>query len=195
MNALFLEGRDLAAVTSIDDVDLRVAVDFAHEPHAARAENAPLTIEHERRAEVDVALDAFAVEYAAGKIRSALSGPEVIGEILQRTFAALVADWAVERVVHEQEFEHAGARLNHIRSVGRDDHAFGADRRARRLQLRHLLDLHDAHAARAVDADARVITVIGNFDAVLDGCLKNGLALLDSDLTAVYRQRDGVHEL
>src|SRR5690606_25554109 len=37
VHALFLERRDLAAVPAVDDADLRVAVDLAHEAHAARA--------------------------------------------------------------------------------------------------------------------------------------------------------------
>ena len=55
VHAFLLEGRDLAAVAAIDDVDLGVAVDVAHEPDAARAEDAALAVEHQRRAEVDVA--------------------------------------------------------------------------------------------------------------------------------------------
>ena len=42
-------------------------------------------------------------------------GPERVREILQRTFAALVAHRAVERVIDEQELEHAGARLDDLR--------------------------------------------------------------------------------
>ena len=33
MNSFLLKGRDLAAVTAIRDADLRVGVDFFHEPH------------------------------------------------------------------------------------------------------------------------------------------------------------------
>src|SRR5262249_48780920 len=144
MYALFLEGRDLAAVAAIDDVDLRVAVDVAHETHTAGAENAPLTVQHERWPEVDVTLDALAVDHAAWKVRSALRRAEVVREILERAFAALVADRTIERMVQEQELEHAGARLNHVRRIGRHHHPLGAGGGARRLQLRHLFDLDDA---------------------------------------------------
>ncbi len=70
----------------------------------------------------------------------------------------------------------------------------GDRRRAGGLQLRHLLDLHDADAAGAVDPQTGVVTVIGNLDVRLDGGLKNGFALFDRDLAAVDRQRDGVHK-
>src|SRR3990170_653657 len=78
MHAGFLEGRDLAAVSPIDDVDLRVAVDVAHEEHAARAQDAALTIEHQRRPEIDVTLDTVTIEYPAGEFHAALAGPECV---------------------------------------------------------------------------------------------------------------------
>jgi hypothetical protein len=162
VHALFLERRDLAAVAAIDDVDLCIAVHLAHEADAARAQDAALTVEHQRRPEVDVALHAFAVEHTARKIHAALIGPEAIREILQRALAAFVTHRAIERMVDEKELEHPGAGLDDVRCLRVDDHAVGADGRAGRLQLRHLFDLDDAHAARAVDADPRVITVIRN---------------------------------
>ena len=96
-------------------------------------------------------------------------------------------------MVDQQELEHAGARRGHLVGPRVDDHAFGADRRARRLQLRHLLDLHDADAAGAVDADAGVVAVVRDGDAALDGRLQDGLAFFDRDRPAVDRQRDGFH--
>ena len=100
------------------------------------------------------AFDALAVERAARKLHAAALGTEFVREILQRTLAALVAHGAVERMVDQQELEHAGARLHDIRRLRVHDHAVGARRRARRLQLRHLLDLDDADAAGPVDAEA-----------------------------------------
>src|SRR5215471_7796262 len=171
VHAFFLEGRDFAAVPAIDDVDLRVAVHVAHEADAARAQNAALAVEHERRPEVDVAFHALAVEHATRKIHPALVGAEAVREILQRTLAAFVTHRAIQWMVDQEEFEDARARLNHIRSLRVHDHAVAADGRARRLQLRHLLDLDDAHTAGAVDTDARVITVIRNRNSALDGGL------------------------
>ena len=130
-----------------------------------------------------------------GKLHPALVRAEAVGEILERTLAALVAHRAVERVIDQQELEHAGARVDDVRaSAVHDDHAFGDRRRARRLQLRHLLDLDDADAARAVDAEARVIAVVGNPDAGLDGRLEDGPALFGRDGLPVDRQRNGVHK-
>ena len=104
------ERRDLAAVAAVGDADLRVAVDLAHEPHAPRAEDAAIAIEHQRRSEIDVGLHALAVEHPPRKLHPAALGPERVREILQRALAALVAHRAIERVVREQELEHARAR-------------------------------------------------------------------------------------
>ena len=193
MHALLLERRDLAAVSAVDDVDLRVALDVAHEAHAPRAEDAAVAVEHQRRAEVDIGLHALAVESAARKLHAALVRPECVRKILERALAALVAHGAVEGVVDQQQLEHAGARRHDIGRACGDDHAVAADRGARRLQLRHLLDFDDADTARAVDADARVIAVVRNLDAALDGGLQHRPAFLNFDRPAVDCQRDGVH--
>src|SRR6185295_7911845 len=124
--------------------------------------------EHQRRAEVDVASDALAVEHTPRKVGAALRRAEVVREVLERAFAALVTDRAVEWMVDEQELEDSGASLHDLGRLRRDDHAVRADGRARRLQLRHLLDFHDADAAGAVDPDARVIAVIRNGNAAFD---------------------------
>jgi hypothetical protein len=171
MHPLFAERRDFAAVAAIDDADLCVAVDLLHEPHAACAQDAALAVEHQRRTEVDVPLDAFAVEHASREIHPALGRTEGVGEILQRALAAFVADRTVERMVDEQELEHARTGGGGLRIPGAHDHALGADGRARRLQLRHLFDLDDAHAAGPVDADAGVVAVVRDGDAGLDGRL------------------------
>ena len=49
---------------------------------------------------------------APREFHAALVRAERVREILQRTFAALVAHRAVERVVDEQELEHARARAS-----------------------------------------------------------------------------------
>ncbi len=194
MNALFLERRDLAAVAAIDDVDLRVRIDLAHEADAPRAENAAVPVQHQRRTEIHVGLHALAVENAAREFHPALVGAEAVREILERTFAALVAHGTVERVVDEEELEHARARLDDVGRLRVNHHAFRDGRRTRGLQLRHLVDLDDADAAGTVYPQPRVIAVIGDFDAGLDGRLEDGPALLGLDGLAVNRQRNGVHK-
>src|SRR5206468_4404661 len=185
---------DLAAVAAIDDVDLRVGVDVAHEPHAARAEDAAVPVQHQRRTEIDVGLDAVAVEFAPREFHPALVGSERIGKILKRTLAALVAHRAIERMIDQQELEHSRARDDDLRRARAHDHPFGADRRTRRLQLRHLLDLDDADAAGAVDADTGVVAVVRHRDAGLDRRLQDRFALLDGHARAVNRQCHRFHK-
>jgi hypothetical protein len=188
VDTLFVEGGYLAAAATVDDIDLRVGVDLLHEPDAARAENASLAVEHQRRTEVHVALDAFTVEHAAREIHAALRRPERVREVLKRALAALVAYRTIERMVDEEELENAGSSGDDLGIARRDHHAVGARRGARRLQLRHLLDLHHADAARTVDAKARVITVVGERNPVLDGGLQDRSALFDRKLPAIDGQ-------
>ena len=77
MHALLLERGDLAAVAAIDDVDLRVAVDLAHEADAARAEDAAVAVEHQGRPEVDVALTPSPSNTRRGNSIRLWSGPNV----------------------------------------------------------------------------------------------------------------------
>ena len=193
MDSFLLEGRDLAAVTAIRDADLRVGVDFFHEPDAARAQDAPVAVQHQRRAKVHVSSNPLAVEDTAGELHPALVRAETVGEILQRAFPSLVAHRAIQWVIDQEELEHARTRFDHIRRLGMHDHAFGHSRRAGSLQLRHLLDLHDADTARPVDADPGVVAVVGNLYSAVDGRLQNRSSLFGGDLAPIYRQRDRFH--
>ena len=133
---------------------------LAHEADAPRAEDAAVPVQHQRRTEIHVGLHALAVEDAAREFHPALVRAEAVREILERTFAALVAHGTVERVVDEEELEHARARLDDVGRLRVDHHAFRDGRRTRGLQLRHLVDLDDADAAGTVDPQPRVIAVI-----------------------------------
>ena len=83
-----------------------------------------------------------------------------VGErhVLQFALAACVADRAIERMVAEQQLDHGFASLADLVAVGGDDHAFADDGSAGGLELGHLLDFDDAHAACALQREARVIT-------------------------------------
>jgi hypothetical protein len=194
VHALLGERGNLAAVAAIDDADLRVAVHFAHEAHAPRAQDAAVAVEHQRRTEVDVGADALAVERPARKIHPAVGIAEVVGEILQRAFPAFVADRAVERVIDQQELEDAGAPFHRLGVCRVDDHAIGDRRRARRLQLRHLFDLDQADAARRIDTQPRVIAVIRDLDAGFDRGLQDRCSLGHRDRTAIDGQRHVIHD-
>ena len=68
-------------------------------------------------------------------------------QVLQLTFAALVADRTVQRMVDQQELHHRLLGLDGLAGMGVDLHA-GGDRRGTGGQcLGRLLHLHQAHAA------------------------------------------------
>jgi hypothetical protein len=73
-------------------------------------------------------------------------------------------------------------------------HALANRRRARGLQLGHLLDLHEADAARRVDAETGVVAVVGDLDAGLDGGFEDRGALRDGELPTVDGQRHEFHK-
>ena len=68
-------------------------------------------------------------------------------------------------MVAQQHFQHRLARLLDLVAVGGDDHALADHRGAGGLQLGHLLDFHQAHAASALQREVGVIAERGHFDA------------------------------
>ena len=72
-------------------------------------------------------------------------------------------------------------------AVGGDDHAFADHRGAGGLQLGHLLDLHQAHAASALQREIRVIAERGHFDAHALAGLNQQRPRGSRDLLAVHR--------
>ena len=116
----------------------------------------------------------------------AVGGTVLEGHVLELAFATSVADGAVERVVAEEELEGGLSCLCDLRSFGRYDHAFGDGGGAGGLELGHLLDANDAHAAGSLEGEAGIVAESGNFDA-------RGLAGFDEEraggggeLLAVY---------
>src|SRR5207253_10161415 len=111
---------------------------------AAVAEEAALAVECDRRRNRDRLL-----EGPLRELHARVPGPVAEGQVLQRTLAALVADRAVERVVDEDELERRVLALGRLLRGrgGADDQAVLRRHRAARLQLRHPLDLDEAHAA------------------------------------------------
>jgi hypothetical protein len=84
----------------------------AREAGAARALDAALAVEQDQLADLD-GLDEVALLLDEAGLARAVSQ----GLVLQRALAALVADRAVERVVGQQELEHAVLGLLHLLGV------------------------------------------------------------------------------
>ena len=114
------------------------------EAHAAVAEDAALAVDRHERRQLERLL-----EVALRLDEARAPGAPAERDVLERALAALVADRAVERVVHEQELDHRVLRVLHAVRGGVHDHAVAHRRGARGLQLRDALDLDEAHAAGA----------------------------------------------
>ena len=67
--------------------------------------------------------------------------------VLQFALAACVANGAIKRMVPEQQLDHALACLANLVGIGRNHHAVGDAGGTRSLELGHLLDSHQTHAA------------------------------------------------
>ena len=123
------------------------------------------------------------------------AGAVAEGQVLERALAALVADRAVERVVHEDELERSLLTLRRPggRRRGAHDHPVLGGKRAARLELRKALDLDEAHSAGPDRrAEARLVAEDRDLDPRdlrrLDesGALRHlDLAVVDLDLDEV----------
>ena len=114
----------------------------------------------------------FAVVLGLGV--EAVGGAVLEGHVLQLALAASVADRAVERVVAEKELQGGLASLGDLGGLGLDDHAFGDRGGAGGLELGHLLDADDAHAAGCLEREAGVVAEGRDLDA-------GGLAGVDEE--------------
>ncbi len=184
-----LERGDDTGRTTLARNELQVLGHLGAEARAAVAQDAALAVEGDQRRHRDrLVIDTLDLREAR------CSRTPAKGVVLQRALPALVADGAVERVVDEQELEHRLLRLARLVTHGRDDHAVAHAGRTRCLQLRHSLDLDEAHAARADGRpDARLVAEHGNLDADLSCGLDKAGASGDDNLATVDHQRDVSH--
>src|SRR6185369_3384797 len=160
-------GGDLHVLATSDGAELLHAGHLGHEAYAARAVNAAVHVGVDQRPEIFL-LDRTLIVLEAARIESIGHGL-----ILQIALATLVADRAIERMIDEQELEHALARLLYRLRIGDD-----AGRRtvargsqvvyahgARGDGLRHAGHFDQAHAAIAGNRQALVVAEAGNLDA------------------------------
>src|SRR5262249_29708444 len=99
---LAAERRDLGARAALLEGQLTVPGDVLAEADAAEARDAALAVDRDERREVE-----RLGEVALGLDEARAPGAELERAVLQRALAALVAHRAVERVVLEQELQHA----------------------------------------------------------------------------------------
>ena len=179
-----------------------VVGDFVHEADAAGAHDASLVVEADVFSDIDVfgLLDFCFLE--AGFAASVFDG-----KFLERAFAGLVADGAVERVVDEEEFHDALAAGLDEFARGADAHVFGDGVGAGDDGAGHPADflvavvsvggvfagggtwrhahLDKAHAAVAGGGKFGVVAVVGDFFFGLFAGFDHAGALGDLDPVAV----------
>ena len=90
-----------SVTASIDEPDDVVVRDLLTETNATRAENAAFVIERDSRPEHNIFRFLHFVLQKA-RLRSA----EIDAELLQSTFAGLVANRTIERMIDEEKFHH-----------------------------------------------------------------------------------------
>src|SRR6476659_4476611 len=124
---------------------------------------------------------------------AALPGAPAQSDDLERALPALVADRAVERMVDQQELDDRVLRLVDAIGLGVDHHPVADRGGAGGLQLRHSLDLDQAHAAGPDRlAELRLVTEDRDLDVALLGGVDQHRPLRRGDLAAVDDQGDGV---
>jgi hypothetical protein len=105
--------------------------------------------------------------------------------ILQPALAGLIADRTVDRVIDQQKLQDGFPRGQDFGTLRQDRHALGHLRIAGDLQLGHLLDLDEAHAAISRDGKLRVIAVVRDRHSHLRRHLDDGLAFGGNDFFTV----------
>ncbi len=180
-------GGDLHVLAAADGAELGHAGDFGGKADAARALDAARHDGLDQRADIFVLDRALVLLIAAGV--------DAIGHrlVLQIAFAALIANRTIERMVDQQEFHHAFARLLHHRRLGADDfgRAVAVGRQvldahsAGGLRLRYPRDFDQAHAAIPGDREAFVEAEARNFRTRGFARLEQRVLRRDVDLFAV----------
>src|SRR5207248_10309618 len=180
---LVFEGRDHGHRAAVGRDELPILADGFAEARAAVAEDAALAVERDRRRDRNRLLERQLVEAHARRARAVAER-----QVLQRALAALVADRAVERVVDEDELERRVLPLRGLLGGASraHDHPVLGRQRAAGLELRHSLDLDEAHPTRTDRrAEPRLVAEDRNLDPGRERGLDETRALRDVDLLLV----------
>jgi hypothetical protein len=189
LEPVLVEGVDHRAVAALHDRQALVLGDLAHEADAAGTHDAAVALVEDVPPEVVPAEDALRLVEPAH--RAALLGDVV----LQAALAGLVADRAVERVVDEEELQHALAGLHGLLALRVDDVPVGHLGGAGRHELGGSLQLHQAHPTLRRSAETGMVAVVEDVEPHLRGCVDHPGALGDLDGDAVDGDGDEILRL
>src|SRR5262249_51294073 len=181
---LVFERGDHRLGAPVERDELVVLRDRFAEARAPVAEDAALAIDRDRRRDRDRLLERPLLECHARRARAVAEG-----QILQQAFAALVADWAVERVVDKDELQgRVLADPRHLRGRRRlDDQSVLRGQGAPGLRLRrHTAALEEPNATGAErGAEPRLVAEDRDLDACRCGGLDDAGALRHLDVPLV----------
>ena len=174
------EGGDLGVVAALLGGQLAGTGNLVAEADAAGAEDAALAVEdHVGANGLGLALAVL----GGGDARRLVVVRHVV--VLEFALAGLVADGAVDRVVHEDELEDGLTGRLHAGGLGVDDRAFGALVVAGGGEAAGVGGLDQTHPAVAGRGEGGVVAEVGDVHANLRGGPDDGGAGGDSDLLSV----------
>jgi hypothetical protein len=114
--------------------------------------------------------------------------------VLQPALPRLVTDRTIQRVVDKKKLHHCLANRQNLGTLGQYQHPLHHLCVASDLELGHLLDLDETHAAVTGNGKLRVIAIVRDRDADLSRCLDDGLAFGGSDLFTVDGEFNRIHK-
>src|SRR5258708_567106 len=142
------DDRSCAAVLNAESANVHA---FRANPHAAVAENAARTVkEHDRR---PLLLFLVQLTFHVTRFRRAVFE----GHVLQFALTASIAYLAIQRMMAEQQLDHGFAGLLNFVRFCSDNHSVRDGDGASCLQLGHLLNAHQTHAASRLQRQTGVV--------------------------------------
>ncbi len=174
------EGHDLGVLTAEGLAQFHHPGDLRAEAHATGAVDAAAHLFGR-----DQRTDILAQHHALLFLIARMSGAVTYRHVLQHALAALVADRAIQRMVHQQELHHALLRFHRLLGVRVHLHALGHRRGTGRQRLGRFFHLHQAHAAVGGDGQFLVVAEMRDRDSRLMCGLDHGGTACRLDLLAV----------
>ena len=171
---------DFGVLTPVGHAEFHHAGNLLTKTNASGAMNAATHFLH-RNERAGVFLGNHALFFVVARCAAAIANSQV----LQLAFTALIADWAIERVVDQQKLHHTLLGLDGFLVFGMHDHALGNRRGTRRHWLGSFLDIDQTHAAIRCNTELFVITKMRNIGAGLLGRVHHRASFNHFDLLAV----------
>src|SRR5215510_2094738 len=183
------EQRNGGVIAAIDHRKFVGPGNLLKKAHTARAFDAALAVKY------DVGTENF--PFAVVLLSLLEAAPlEIVRHviILQPALPRLITDRAIQRVIYQKKLHHRLSNRQHFRALGQNRHPFRRLSVTSDLELRHFLNLDEAHAAVAGDRQLRVIAIVRDVDAYLRRYLDKIFAFSGSNFFAVDSELNRIHK-